>query len=236
MLGFTFRDGSIIGGLQLLTDILDKKYHSQGKYENEERFKQVIMNKHIRASLEEAQSSLCELLSNTEELKKIEDAANVLIETIGVKGTVFSCGNGGSMCDAMHFAEELTGRYRKNRKGHAAVSISDPSHISCVANDFGYEFIFSRYLESHGSSGDVLVAISTSGTSQNVIQAAKTAKELGITSIVLSGRKSKELEALSNIYICTPAGNFADRVQELHIKILHIFIELIERAYHPENY
>ena len=194
------------------------------------------MNKHILASLEEAQNSLSNLLSNSAELRKIEDAAKVLIQALDAKGTVFSCGNGGSMCDAMHFAEELTGRYRKNRKGHAAVSISDPSHISCVANDFGYEYIFSRYLESHGSSGDVLVAISTSGTSPNVVEATKTARELGITSIVLSGRQGTELESLSDIYICTPAGNFADRVQELHIKILHIFIELIERAHHPENY
>jgi D-sedoheptulose 7-phosphate isomerase len=194
------------------------------------------MYTHIEASLKEAQNSLSSLLSNSKELQHIEDAANALILALGSKGTIFSCGNGGSMCDAMHFAEELTGRYRKNRKGHAAVSISDPSHISCVANDFGYEYIFSRYLESHGASGDALIAISTSGTSQNVIEAVKIAKEMGIKSIVLGGRKSPELEALSDIYICTPAGDFADRVQELHIKILHIFIELIERTYHPENY
>ena len=140
------------------------------------------------------------------------------------------------MCDAMHFAEELTGRYRKNRKGHAAVSISDPSHISCVANDLGYEYIFSRYLESHGLREDALIAISTSGKSQNIIEATKTAKEIGVKSIILSGHGNQELEELSDIYICTPAGNFADRIQELHIKILHIFIELIERKFHPENY
>ena len=190
----------------------------------------------IKTSLQEAQNSLSSLLANAQELQNIQVAANTLIQTLGNNGTVFSCGNGGSMCDAMHFAEELTGRYRKNRKGHAAVSISDPSHISCVANDFGYEYIFSRYLESHGSNGDTLIAISTSGTSSNVIEAVKAANDLGIKSIVLSGRRSPELEAISDVYICTPAGEFADRVQELHIKILHIFIELIERKYHPENY
>ena len=194
------------------------------------------INCHIKASLEEAQISLSNLLSNTKQLNNIDEAANILIQALGDKGTIFSCGNGGSMCDAMHFAEELTGRYRKNRKGHAAVSISDPSHISCVANDFGYEFIFSRYLESHGSKGDALIAISTSGTSENVIEAAKTSREIGVKSIILSGRENQKLEEISDIYICTPAGNFADRVQELHIKILHIFIELIERKYHPENY
>jgi len=195
-----------------------------------------MFRQYIQASLQEAKKSLSGLLSNTNELRNIEDAANTLIKTLERNGTVFSCGNGGSMCDAMHFAEELTGRYRKNRKGYAAVSISDPSHISCVANDFGYEFIFSRYLESHGSTGDALVGISTSGASKNVIEAAKAANGLGIEVIILSGHKHPELEALADVYICTPAGEFADRVQELHIKILHIFIELIERTHHPENY
>ena len=112
---------------------------------------------HIRSSLQEAQTALDNLLSNGEQLSNIEQAAKLLIDALSDGKTIFSCGNGGSMCDAMHFAEELTGRYRKNRKGHAAVSISDPSHISCVANDFGYEYIFSRYLESHSSEGDVLL-------------------------------------------------------------------------------
>jgi len=195
-----------------------------------------MINQYIKASLEKAQKSLSNLLSNSDELQKIESAASLLIQTLGDQGTVFSCGNGGSMCDAMHFAEELTGRYRKNRKGHAAISISDPSHISCVANDFGYQYIFSRYLESHGSRGDVVIGISTSGKSANVIEAVKTAQDLGIKSIILSGQKNPELEVICDIYICTSAGEFADRVQELHIKILHIFFELIKRNFHPENY
>ncbi len=194
------------------------------------------MKDHIRSSLTEAQSALENLLSNEQQLGNIEQAAQILVHALENGKTIFSCGNGGSMCDAMHFAEELTGRYRKNRKGHAAVSISDPSHISCVANDFGYEYIFSRYIESHASEGDVLLGISTSGTSKNVIQAAKVAKELGVHSIILSGREAQELESLAKVYICTKGGDFADRVQELHIKILHIFIELIERSFHPENY
>ena len=176
------------------------------------------------------------MLANETELANIESAAKILIQTLSNKGTIFSCGNGGSMCDAMHFAEELTGRYRKNRQGHAAVSISDPSHLSCVANDFGYEFVFSRYLESHASTGDALIGISTSGTSKNIVEAVKVAKHLGVKTIVLSGHNNSELDALADVYICTPAGEFADRVQELHIKILHIFIELIERHFHPENY
>ncbi len=194
------------------------------------------MKTHIQASLTEAQSALENLLSNDAQLSNIEQAAQVLISALENGHTIFSCGNGGSMCDAMHFAEELTGRYRKNRKGHAAVSISDPSHISCVANDFGYEYIFSRYLESHADAGDVLLGISTSGTSKNVVEAAKAAKQIGVKTIILSGREAEELQSLADVYICTKGGDFADRVQELHIKILHIFIELIERHFHPENY
>ena len=194
------------------------------------------MKDHIRSSLGEAQTALENLLNNEEQLANIENAAEILVDALKNGKTIFSCGNGGSMCDAMHFAEELTGRYRKNRKGHAAVSISDPSHISCVANDFGYEYIFSRYLESHADEGDILLGISTSGTSKNVVEAAKVAKQLGVKAIILSGREAQELQDLAQVYICTKGGDFADRVQELHIKILHIFIELIERSFHPENY
>jgi len=160
----------------------------------------------------------------------------LLIASFENKGKAFSCGNGGSMCDAMHFAEELTGRYRNNRPGIAAVSISDPSHISCVANDFGYNFIFSRYIESHGREGDVLIAISTSGKSPNVVKAAEAAKALGVKVIALTGKPGSLLESLADVCICAPGGDYADRVQELHIKTLHILIELIERKLSPQNY
>ncbi|MEO0367612.1 MAG: SIS domain-containing protein [Pseudomonadota bacterium] len=194
------------------------------------------MQNQIKDTLQESHNALSALMANTSCLQHIELAASKLIDCLEKGGTVFSCGNGGSMCDAMHFAEELTGRYRKNRRGYAAASISDPSHISCVANDFGYEYIFSRYLESHAGENDVLVGLSTSGSSKNVIQAVDAAKEIGCTSIILSGRETSPLADRSDIYIATPAGQFADRVQELHIKILHIFIELIERHFHPELY
>lgn len=194
------------------------------------------MNPSIIATLKEAQSALDALLNNHAELEKVEQAAQSMIKCLTNNGTIFSCGNGGSMCDAMHFAEELTGRYRQNRKGYAAVSISDPSHLSCVANDFGYEEVFSRYLQSHGSEGDCLVALTTSGNSKNVIKAVQYAQQEGITSIVLSGRVNPDLAAITDLYICTAGGQYADRVQELHIKLLHIFIEQIERHFHPELY
>ena len=169
-------------------------------------------------------------------MSTIEKASQYLIETLEVKGTIFACGNGGSMCDAMHFAEELTGRYQKNRPGMSAVAITDPGHISCVANDFGYEHVFSRYIESHGRKGDSLLAISTSGKSPSILNAAKAARSLGVKVVALTGRANSELEPLADICVCCPAAQFADRVQELHIKVIHNLIELIERHFFPENY
>ena len=194
------------------------------------------MIEHITHSLTEAQTGLTALLANPQTLNDIERAAQTLIEVFERKGRVYSCGNGGSMCDAMHFAEELTGRYRLDRAALAATAISDASHMSCVGNDYGYEHVFSRYIEAHGHAGDCLLALTTSGTSKNVIRAAWVAKEQGVKVIILSGKRAPELEALSDVYICTPAGHFADRVQELHIKVLHILIELVERKFFPANY
>jgi len=190
----------------------------------------------ITYSLKEAQNALAHLISNKATLNDIESAANILIESLKNKHCIFSCGNGGSMCDAMHFAEELTGRYRKDRKAYPAIAINDPSHLTCVSNDFGYAHVFSRYLEAHGKSGDTLIAISTSGNSETVINAAKVADSMGVNVIALTGRINPELKCLSEVYICTPGGQFADRVQELHIKVLHILIEMVERHFHPENY
>ncbi|KAB0548827.1 D-sedoheptulose 7-phosphate isomerase [Pseudomonas argentinensis] len=194
------------------------------------------MIEHIRNSLLEAQRALEAFIGSEQTLANIERAGDLLVSSFEARGKVFSCGNGGSMCDAMHFAEELTGRYRKNRPGIAAVSISDASHISCVANDFGYDHIFSRYVESHGREGDVLLAISTSGKSPNVVKAAEAAKALGIKVIALTGKPGSLLESLADVCICAPGGDFADRTQELHIKVIHILIELVERRLSPENY
>lgn len=140
------------------------------------------------------------------------------------------------MCDAMHLAEELSGRFRENRPAMAAVAISDPSYISCVANDYGYEQVFARFVEANGSPGDVLFAISTSGNSASVLRAAQAARAKNMKVIGLTGRSGSQLEQYVDISICTSAGRYADRVQELHIKVIHILIELIERALQPQNY
>lgn len=191
---------------------------------------------HIESSLREAQVALANFLQNQEAMQNVAQAAETIIRAFEKKGRVFSCGNGGSMCDAMHFAEELTGRYRLDRPALPATAISDASHMSCVGNDLGYEQVFSRYIEAHGREGDCLLAITTSGTSKNVIRAVEAAKALNMKVIALTGKRNPELEALSDVYVCTPGGQFADRVQELHIKVLHILIELIERHFFPQNY
>jgi len=188
-------------------------------------------------NLKQAEAALASLLASPQVLAAVATAANLIADAFQQGGRVFSCGNGGSMCDAMHFAEELSGRYRQDRKALPAVSISDPSHISCVGNDYGYDFIFSRYLEAHARKGDVLLGISTSGNSANVIKAAEYAKQQGVHVVTLTGKADSALGALATVDITTiGTSGFADRVQELHIKVIHILIELIERRFFPANY
>ena len=181
----------------------------------------------IKKQFEEAQLILTQF-QNVENFEKIETAIEMMCTALKAGNKIISCGNGGSMCDAMHFAEELSGRFRNNRRGLAAVSISDPSHISCVANDFGYDFVFSRYIEAIGQSGDILLGISTSGSSKNVILAVEEAKKKGMKTIVLTGKDGGKLAELADLEIRAPYSEFADRAQEIHIKIIHNFILGIE--------
>ena len=196
----------------------------------------MILKEHILNTLHDSRDYLARFLGNADNIDAIAKAATVLIDTLKRGGAIYSCGNGGSMSDAMHFAEELTGRYRKNRRALAATAISDAGHISCVANDFGYEYIFSRYLEGRARKGDCLLGISTSGRSRNVILAAEYAREHGIAVISLTGEAGSALGQLATVDVSAGKSDFADRVQEVHIKIIHILIELIEREFCPENY
>ena len=182
----------------------------------------------IRCALEEAASGLERLRRNDAALAAIEAAGGVLAKAFIAGNRAYSCGNGGSMCDAMHFAEELTGRFRRDRRPLAALAISDPGHLTCTANDFGYPQIFARFVQAHGRAGDVLLAISTSGSSANVLAAAEAARSLSMPVIALTGRPASPLAELAQVEVCTPAGRFADRVQELHIKVIHVLIELVE--------
>lgn len=187
-----------------------------------------MSNNDIKKHFDEALEVLSAFNTN-ENLQKIEHAIKILSESINNGNKIISCGNGGSMCDAMHFAEELSGRFRNDRKGLAAISISDPSHISCVANDYGYEYVFSRYLEALGNTGDVLLGISTSGNSENVIKAVELAKSKGIRTIVLTGKTGGKLATLSDLEIRAPHSEYADRAQEIHIKVIHALIDGIEK-------
>lgn len=191
---------------------------------------------HVAAALSDAKEALTALIENRATLEKIAAAAHVIAESQQKGGAVYSCGNGGSLCDAMHFAEEMTGRYRQNRKPYRAAAISDVSHMACVGNDYGYEFVFSRWIEAMGTDKDVLIAITTSGTSKNIVAAAKAAKAKGVTVVALTGRDNSPITEVADIAIVTPAGRWADRVQELHIKVIHILIELIERELDSQNY
>lgn len=194
------------------------------------------MIEHVQASFAAAADALKDFRANKAGLEAVAKAGVLLAETFKAGGKVYSCGNGGSMCDAMHFAEELSGRFRRDRAALAAVAISDPSHLSCVANDLGYDQVFSRFVEAHGRRGDVLLAISTSGTSANVVRAAEAAKKLGVRVVSLTGRSGSKLGLLADIDVCTPANTpYADRVQELHIKVIHTLIELCERQLFPAS-
>ncbi len=184
----------------------------------------------ILSNLKQSQEALQNLLANKKTLLAIEEAAKTFSKALQAGQRIYSCGNGGSMCDAMHFAEELTGRFRDNRRSLAALAISDPGYLSCAANDFGYAHVFSRFIEGFGQTGDCLLAISTSGKSENVMLAAKKAKELGMHVICLTGNEGSLLSQLADIEISTPGtSSYADRVQELHIKCIHILIDLIEK-------
>jgi D-sedoheptulose 7-phosphate isomerase len=183
----------------------------------------------IKDQFAEALRILQEFNSNDKNFIKIEEAGKLIVASIAKNGNIFSCGNGGSMCDAMHFAEELTGRFRENRKAIGAIAIADPSHISCVSNDFGYEFIFSRYLEGVAREGDILLAISTSGNSKNVIRGIEVAKKIGMKVIGLTGKDGGAIAQLCDVEIRAPKSQYADRAQEIHIKIIHSLIDYVER-------
>jgi D-sedoheptulose 7-phosphate isomerase len=189
------------------------------------------MNAHqemIRQSLNEARELLDLFIREEKNLAAIEQAGMLMLEAVKSGKKIFSCGNGGSMCDAMHFAEELTGRFRDDRRALPAIAISDASHLTCAANDYGFEGIFSRYLEGLGNAGDVLLAISTSGNSANILRAAETARARGMKVVALTGKTGGKLASLADAEVRVAHQGYSDRVQEIHIKVIHILIQMIE--------
>lgn len=190
----------------------------------------------VRRTLLDSRNGLDALLQDAEILDRIERAGGILSETFASGNTVFSCGNGGSLCDALHFAEECTGRFRRDRPPLPATAIADPAHLSCTANDFGWNQVFSRYLRAHGKPGDLLVALSTSGRSENILEAAREARGREMRIVALTGTRGSALGALADIDIPTPSGPYSDHVQELHITVLHLLVQISERTLFPELY
>lgn len=183
----------------------------------------------ILGELKEAQKVLENFISSEQNIKNIEAAAILMANALKEGKKIISCGNGGSHCDAMHFAEELSGRYRENRRSLAAIAISDPSHISCVGNDYGFDFIFSRFIEGLGNEGDVLLGLSTSGNSKNILNAVQAAREKGMKVVIFSGKDGGKLKGTADVEIIVPHFGYADRIQEIHIKVIHILMLLIEK-------
>lgn len=184
----------------------------------------------VKNSFLEAQGVLNEFIADESNLDKVREAGEMLVKMFRQGGKVMSCGNGGSLCDAMHFAEELTGRFRNDRVALPAIAIADPSHMTCVGNDMGFDAVFSKYIEALGKPGDVLLAISTSGTSGNILQAIHAARKKGMQVIGLTGKTGGAMKDLCDISIVVPWNGYSDRIQEIHIKIIHILIEYIEQA------
>jgi D-sedoheptulose 7-phosphate isomerase len=182
----------------------------------------------IRSHFSEAASVLERFVADANNVAAVHEAASLMVTSLKNGGKLISCGNGGSMCDAMHFAEELTGKFRDDRAPIAAISISDPSHLTCVGNDHGFEQVFARFVQAHGKRGDVLLAISTSGNSPNVLRAAEVAKQQGVSVVGLTGKDGGKLAALCDVEVRVPHNGYADRVQEVHIKIIHSLIDHIE--------
>ena len=174
----------------------------------------------------DAQKTLEQFLNSPETFSKLEQFTKIIAETFKNNGTVFSCGNGGSHCDAMHFAEEWTGRYRKDRRPLGALALGDSSHTTCVANDFGFEHIFERQILALGRQGDCLLLFSTSGKSANQHLAAIAARKQGLKTVAILGRDGGKLRELVDLAVIVP-GSTSDRIQEIHIKLVHNVIETV---------
>lgn len=174
-------------------------------------------------------------IKEEEKRKETEKVAKALAEVFNNGNKVLICGNGGSNCDALHFVEEFTGRFRGDRRALPAIAISESSHITCVGNDYGFDYVFSRGVEAYGKPGDMFIGISTSGNSGNVIKAVEAAKKIGMKTCVLLGKDGGKLKGMCDYEFIIP-GKTSDRVQEIHMMILHIIIEGVERIMFPENY
>jgi len=193
------------------------------------------MRNKMEKALRDACTLLGTVLADTTTASTMAQCAELLAKTFQQGNKVIICGNGGSATDAMHFAEEFTGRFRGNRPPLPAIALSDPSHITCVANDFGFDEIFSRGVEAFGKPGDVFIGLSTSGNSANVIRAVEAAHRGKMHTIALLGKDGGALKNRCELEFVIP-GTTSDRIQEIHMLLLHSIIEGVERILFPDNY
>lgn len=182
----------------------------------------------IRSGFVEAARVLEQFTNDRTAWEALEQAGRLMVETLRGGGKIITCGNGGSMCDAMHFAEELTGRFRGNRRALAAVALCDPTHITCVANDYGYDYIFSKGVEAVGRPGDLLLGITTSGNSRNVLEAVASARSIGMKVVALTCKGGGQIASECDVEIRAPKSEFSDRAQEIHEKVIHSLVHYIE--------
>lgn len=190
----------------------------------------------IRDALDEAAAVQSAFRADESCMAACDAFADAALTAFRGGGTVYACGNGGSMSDAMHFAEEWSGRFRGDRAPLPAVAFSDPAAMTCIANDFGFEQVFARQVEAHGKAGDLLVAFSTSGNSANLVAACRAARARGLVVVGLLGRGGGRMRELCDVAVVVPLATTSDRVQEVHIQVVHAVIEAVERRLFPGNY
>jgi len=186
------------------------------------------MNPVLRHEIEQMRRLELDFYGDQGLMEGIEEAAKLMAEALEAGHKIICCGNGGSMSDAMHLAEELSGRYRSNRRALAAIALSDPGFLTCAANDMGYDAVFERGVEALGQAGDMLIAISTSGNSPNILKACHKARSLNLQVIGLSAGNGGSLPSHADLCLLVPTEGYADRAQEFHIRIIHLWIALIE--------
>lgn len=187
------------------------------------------MRSTIENALAEAKLALTALQADEALLQALGRVADTLVEVLSRRGRVLACGNGGSLADALHFAEEWTGRFRADRPPYAVLALGEATHLTCVANDFGYEHGFARQVEALGHPGDLLVLLSTSGNSPSIVRAAEAARKQGMKVVGFLGKGGGAVLPLCDEGLVFP-GATSDRIQELHMLCLHALIEAAEKG------
>ncbi len=181
----------------------------------------------IQHSVQEAIRA-AQTLATPESLQFIQEAAQMIAQTFRCGNKIIIAGNGGSLCDAQHFAEELTGFFRKFRPALPAIALSEPGHLTCVSNDWGFEWVFARGVEAYGKKGDIFVGLTTSGNSENIIKAVEAAESRELKTITFLGKSGGKLKGKADLELLIQGFETSDRIQEAHMAAIHIIIEIVE--------